>query len=676
MKYGIIKVASAVPTVNVADCIQNTKEMESLIAQAEGQGAEVIVFPELAVTGYTCQDLFRQQTLLDMAENCMMQLLEFGRQLNIICIVGAPIVVGDLLLNCAVVFQMGKILGIVSKTYLPNYSEFYEKRWFASAQDLRTQSIRYAGHPVTITAEPQLFCTSEGVLFGVEVCEDVWAPTPPSNHLALAGADIIFNLSASDELIGKHAYLKSLLSQQSARTMCGYVYSGAGFGESTQDVVYGGNALVYENGKLLREGKRFSLKSQLVTAQIDIESLRADRRNNTTFVNAQRRMIGENIHIANADAVTTTRDFILERQVNPHPFIPTSNDMEASCDEIFNIQVMGLAKRIVHTHAKTVVIGISGGLDSTLALLVCVKTFDKLKLNRKGIVGVTMPGFGTTGRTHSNAVSLMESLGVSMREINISASVLQHFEDIGQDKDVHDVTYENSQARERTQILMDLANKLGGMVIGTGDLSELALGWATYNGDHMSMYGVNASIPKTLIKYLVRFVAKTVDGKSAATLYDIIATPISPELIPADENGNIRQKTEDLVGSYELHDFFLYHFLRHGFSPRKIFMLARKAFGKTPANVANVSAINGQCDKNDYLGTGVYDEEVILHWLQTFCRRFFNQQFKRSCLPDGPKVGSVSLSPRGDWRMPSDAVATIWLQEVEQLKADDGQSNQ
>lgn len=673
MKYGIIKVASAVPTVKVADCIQNTKEMESLIAQAEGQGAEVIVFPELAVTGYTCQDLFRQQLLLDMAENCMMQLLEFGRQLNIICIVGAPIVVGDLLLNCAVVFQMGKILGIVPKTYLPNYSEFYEKRWFASAQDLRTQSIRYAGHPVTITAEPQLFRTSEGVLFGVEVCEDVWAPTPPSNHLALAGADIIFNLSASNELIGKHGYLKSLLSQQSARTMCGYVYSGAGFGESTQDVVYGGNALVYENGKLLHEGERFSLGSQLVTAQIDIEGLRTDRRNNTTFVNAQRRMIGENIHIANADAVTTTRDFTLERKVNPYPFIPTSDDLEVSCDEIFNIQVMGLAKRIVHTHAKTVVIGISGGLDSTLALLVCVKTFDKLKLNRKGIVGVTMPGFGTTGRTHCNAVSLMESLGVSMREISISASVLQHFEDIGQDKDVHDVTYENSQARERTQILMDLANKLGGMVIGTGDLSELALGWATYNGDHMSMYGVNASIPKTLIKYLVKFLAKTVDDKSAATLYDIIATPISPELIPADENGNIKQKTEDLVGPYELHDFFLYHFLRHGFSPRKIFMLARKAFGKT---LANASAMNGQAAENYYLGTGVYDDEVILHWLQTFCRRFFNQQFKRSCLPDGPKVGSVSLSPRGDWRMPSDAVVTIWLQEVEQLKADNGQSNQ
>ena len=444
-----------------------------------------------------------------------------------------------------------------------------------------------------------------------------------------------------------------LLAQQSARTMCGYIYSGAGFGESTQDVVYGGNALVYENGKLLAEGERFATSSQLMFAQIDVESLRADRRNNTTFVNAQRRMLQEEVIIHDAEAVSLN-DFVLERTVNPHPFIPTSEDMEASCNEIFSIQVMGLAKRLVHTHCNTVVIGISGGLDSTLALLVCVKTFDKLGLNRKGIIGVTMPGFGTTGRTHENALSLMQSLGVSVREINISKSVMQHFEDIGQDPQTMDVTYENSQARERTQILMDLANKLGGMVIGTGDLSELALGWATYNGDHMSMYGVNASIPKTLIKYLVQFVAKSVDGQSSATLYDIIDTPISPELIPADDNGNIKQKTEDLVGPYELHDFFLYHFLRHGFSPRKIFLLARKAFESTQAA---------------YPDAGHYDDETILHWLKTFCRRFFNQQFKRSCLPDGPKVGSVSLSPRGDWRMPSDATSRLWLDEVEKLSA-------
>lgn len=653
MKYGIIKVASAVPTVHVADCAQNTKEIELLIAQAEGQGAEIIVFPELSVTGYTCQDLFRQQLLIDAAENCVMQILEFSRQLDIISIVGAPVVVGDLLLNCAIVMQGGKILGIVPKTFLPNYNEFYEKRWFASSQDLRPQNIRYAGHPVLVTPSPQLFRTGDGAVFGVEICEDVWAPTPPSNHLALAGADIIFNLSASDELLGKHDYLKSLLAQQSARCICGYVYSGAGFGESTQDVVYGGNALIYENGRLFCEGERFSTESQVRMAQIDIDSLRADRRDNTTFVNAQRRMIGEDIHLVQAEAASNPHDFVLERSINPHPFIPSGENMAASCNEIFNIQVMGLAKRIVHTHAKTVVVGVSGGLDSTLALLVCVKTFDKLNLNRKGIIGVTMPGFGTTGRTHSNAVSLMQSLGVDIREVNISKSVMQHFEDIGQDPEVHDVTYENSQARERTQILMDLANKLGGMVIGTGDLSELALGWATYNGDHMSMYGVNVSIPKTLIKYLVRYVAETVDEKSAATLLDIIDTPISPELIPADEKGNIQQKTEDLVGPYELHDFFLYHFLRHGFSPRKIFMLAHKAF-------------DGQ--NTAYPDAGHYSDDVIIHWLQTFCRRFFNQQFKRSCLPDGPKVGSVSLSPRGDWRMPSDAVSALWLSEVEKLK--------
>ncbi|MBM6993314.1 MAG: NAD(+) synthase [Prevotella sp.] len=648
MKYGFIKVASAVPTVQVADCRQNVKEIESIIAQAEGQGVKIIAFPELCVTGYSCQDLFRQQLLLDAAENSVMQLLDFTRQLDIISIIGLPIAAGDILLNCAVVIQKGKIMGIVPKTYLPNYGEFYEKRWFASARDLRPMTLHYAGFSGLITPEPQLFRTCDGVQFGVEVCEDVWAPVPPSNNLAMAGADIIFNLSASDELIGKHAYLMSLLAQQSARTISGYVYSSAGFGESTQDVVYGGNALIYENGALLAEGERFATNSQMQTAQIDVERLRGERRNNTTFTMAQHLMSKETVHIIDMD-YTTPHDFVLERQVNAHPFIPASDDMEHNCNDIFSIQVMGLAKRIVHTHSKTVVIGVSGGLDSTLALLVCVKTFDKLKKDRRDIIGVTMPGFGTTDRTYTNAIALMKSLGVTIREVNIAKSVTQHFEDIGHDASVHDVTYENSQARERTQILMDLANQLGGMVIGTGDLSELALGWATYNGDHMSMYGVNASIPKTLIKYLVRFVAQSVDDQSAATLLDIIDTPISPELIPADENGNIKQKTEDLVGPYELHDFFLYYFLRHGFSPRKIFVLAQKAF-----------------HSSDPAGT-FYDDETIIYWLKTFCRRFFNQQFKRSCLPDGPKVGSVSLSPRGDWRMPSDAVSALWLEEVESL---------
>ena len=651
MKYGFIKVASAVPTVHVADCIQNTKEIELLIDKAERQGVEIIVFPELCITGYTCQDLFRQQLLLDTAETCLMHIMEFSKKFDIISIVGLPVVAEDLLLNCAAIVQHGKLLGLVSKTYLPNYNEFYEKRWFASSQDLCERTIHFAGHSVLLTAAPQLFRTYDGAVFGVEICEDVWAPIPPSNSLVLAGADIIFNLSASNELIGKHAYLKSLLSQQSARMMSGYVYSSSGFGESTQDVVYGGNALIYENGQLLCEGERFALQNQLRTAQIDIESLRSDRRNNTTFVNAQRCIQNQDTHFVEAEDIRQ-HGFTLNRPVNPHPFIPAHCNMEESCSEIFNIQQMGLARRLIHTHVKTVLIGVSGGLDSTLALLVCVKTFEKLKLDRKGIIGVTMPGFGTTDRTYNNAINLMTSLGITIKEINISKSVLQHFEDIGQDVSVHDVTYENSQARERTQILMDLANKLGGLVIGTGDLSELALGWATYNGDHMSMYGVNSSIPKTLIEYLVKHIAQTVDTESAATLMDIVATPISPELIPTDKEGNICQKTEDLVGPYELHDFFLYHFLRHGFSPKKIFILAQKAF---------------QGNNEFYAETRQYDDKTILHWLYIFYRRFFIQQFKRSCLPDGPKVGSVSLSPRGDWRMPTDALVSGWLRQIEQI---------
>ncbi len=645
MENGFIKVASAVPSVKVADCEYNVQQIENIIAQAEGKGVEVIVFPELSITGYTCQDLFRQSLLLEQAETSVLMLLDFTRNLDIVCIVGLPVVVGDVLLNCAAVIQKGDLLGLVPKTYLPNYSEFYEKRWFASSQDLQPTEIRFAGNTVLVTPQPTLFRTCDGVLFGIEICEDVWAPAPPSNVLALAGADIIFNLSASDELIGKHAYLKSLLSQQSARTISGYVYSGCGFGESSQDMVYAGNSLVYENGHLIAEGERFSLAPQTVITQIDVEKLRSERRTNSTYVNAQR---GHSARIVNAHGVSM-RDFELLRDVEPHPFIPKTADMEQSCDEIFSIQVAGLAKRLVHTGCKTVVLGISGGLDSTLALLVCVKTFDKLGRDRKGIVGVTMPGFGTTDRTHSNAVDLMHALGVTSMEISISDSVRQHFKDIGQDMAVHDVTYENSQARERTQILMDLSNKLGGMVVGTGDLSELALGWATYNGDHMSMYGVNAGIPKTLIKYLVEFVASKVDESSRSTLYDILDTPVSPELIPADENGNISQKTEELVGPYELHDFFLYNILRFGFRPRKIFMLARRAFD------------------GSHEGASFYDDDTIKKWLKTFLRRFFAQQFKRSCLPDGPKVGSVSLSPRGDWRMPSDASASLWLKECEQL---------
>ena len=642
MNYGFIKVASAVPSVKVADCKYNVEQIEQQIILAEGQGVEIIVFPELSLTGYTCQDLFRQNLLLETTESAMLMLLDFTRQLNIISIVGLPIAVGDLLLNCAAIIQKGQILGIVAKEYLPNYNEFYEKRWFASVQDLRTTELRFAGNQINLSFTPQIFVTCDGVRFGVEICEDVWAPTPPSNHLALAGADIIFNLSASDELIGKHDYLCKLLAQQSARTITGYVYSSAGFGESTQDVVYGGNALIFENGHLLQSGPRFAMTPQMQVAQIDVERLRTERRGNTTYVNAQRRMIGEDVIFKNAHSILP-KDFVLERPVDAHPFIPSPDMMEKSCEEILNIQVMGLAKRLVHTGCQKVVLGISGGLDSTLALLVCSMTFDKLGLDSSGIIGVTMPGFGTTDRTYTNAIKLMQSLRITIREISIAKSVTQHFEDIGHDISVHDTTYENSQARERTQILMDVSNQEGGLVIGTGDLSELALGWCTYNGDHMSMYAVNASIPKTLIACLVKFVAGTMDADTSATLHDVADTPISPELVPADEDGNIQQKTEDLVGPYELHDFFLYYFMRHGFRPMKIFLLAQKAF------------------------EGQYDDDVIKHWLKTFFRRFFSQQFKRSCLPDGPKVGSISLSPRGDWRMPSDASSELWLRECEML---------
>ena len=636
MKYGFVKVAAAVPAVKVADVDYNVQQIESIIAQAEGRGVEVIVFPELCITGYTCQDLFKEQLLLDRAEGAIITLLDFTRKLNIISIVGLPVIINGLLYNCAAVIQGGQILGVIPKTYLPNYAEFYEKRWFASAQDLNPSNFYFAGTSVSVSAEPKLFVTSSGMKFGVEICEDVWAPIPPSNNLALSGADIIFNLSASNELIGKHAYLKSLLAQQSARTISGYVYASSGFGESTQDLVYGGNAMIFENGHLLAEGDRFCFSPQIQQYQIDVEKLRVERRQNTTFINAQRHSHALEI----ACKPVQERDFELQRAIDPQPFIPKNEDMHSACEEILNIQVAGLAKRLYHINAQKAVIGISGGLDSTLALLVTVKAFDKLDLDRKGIIGITMPGFGTTDRTHNNAVKLMQTLGVTIREISIAKAVIQHFEDIGHDMKKHDITYENSQARERTQILMDVANQENAIVVGTGDLSELALGWATYNGDHMSMYGVNAGVPKTLIRYLVTYVS----GEMATeTLLDIVDTPISPELIPADELGNIKQKTEDLVGPYELHDFFIYYFLRYGFSPKKIFLMAQKAFADT------------------------YDDATIKKWLVTFCRRFFNQQFKRSCLPDGPKVGSVSLSPRGDWRMPSDASSALWLKECESL---------
>lgn len=644
MKYGFVTVASAIPSVKVADCKYNTTETIRLIDEADGKGVEIVVFPELGITSYSCQDLFHQQLLLVEAEKSVERIVEHTRSSDIIVIIGVPVIVGSLLLNCAAVIQRGTLLGIVPKTFLPNYSEFYEKRWFSSARDIPCETtITYAKQQVVISRRPTLFRTSDGVIFGTEVCEDLWSPIPPSNILTVSGADIIFNLSASNELIGKHEYLLNLISQQSARTISGYVFSSCGFGESTQDVVFAGNALVFENGKMIAHGKRFSIDPQLVVGQIDIEHLRSERRPNNIFA-ASEALVKEEPRVIECLPNTSERStFRLLRDINPTPFVPSTEILQDRCDEIFNIQVMGLAKRLVHTRCKRVVLGISGGLDSTLALLVCVKTFDKLGMSRKDILGVTMPGFGTTDRTYRNALSLMESLGIEMREISIAEAVTQHFKDIGHNIDNHDVTYENSQARERTQILMDLSNKESALVVGTGDLSELALGWATYNGDHISMYGVNASIPKTLIRYLVRSVAESngIDEKSRDTLLDIIDTPISPELTPADPDGNIKQKTEQLVGPYELHDFFMYYILRYGFTPEKILFLALNAFKTGTDNEK-------------------YDEETIKHWLDVFIRRFFSQQFKRSCLPDGPKVGSVSLSPRGDWRMPSDASSDLW----------------
>lgn len=642
MNYGFVKVASAIPSVKVADCKYNILQIESLIAQAEGKGVEVICFPELSITAYTCGDLFSQQLLLDEAEMALISLLDFTRSLNIISIVGYPLPYRGTLLNCAAVIQKGKILGLVPKTFLPNYKEFYEQRWFTSATALPDTSVKICGQQVPLSNN--LIFQLPHFSFAVEICEDVWAPIPPSSSAALRGAEIIFNLSADNEGIGKHQYLKSLLAQQSARCLAGYVFSGCGFGESTQDLVFSGKAFIYENGTLLCESERFSLQEQLVCTEIDVERLRMERQVNTTF-SANMALCDQSRARYIDTELIVPKEFKLTRSFDPSPFVPKGEALDERCEEIFAIQTQGLAKRIVHTHAQNVVVGISGGLDSTLALLVCVKTFDLLGLSRKNIIGITMPGFGTTGRTYNNALNLMKELGITIREISIKAACLQHFQDLGIDPEVHDVTYENSQARERTQILMDAANQANGLVIGTGDLSELALGWATYNGDHMSMYGVNASIPKTLVRHLVRWVAmQEMDENCRETLLDIIDTPISPELIPADENGEIQQKTEDLVGPYELHDFFLYYTLRFGFRPAKIYMLAQQAF------------------------KGSYTDEVIKKWLTTFFRRFFAQQFKRSCLPDGPKVGSCSLSPRGDWRMPSDASSASWLEECASLE--------
>lgn len=630
MNTGYFRVAAAVPSVNVADVEHNVESIVKMCKELDDKGVMLAVFPELSVTGYTCADLFHQERLIEAAVAGIDRLQEFSNTVNLVFIVGAPVRHNGALYNCAIAISGGEILAIVPKTYLPNYNEFYEKRWFTPANSEGFNN--------------DVIIDINGVKVGMEICEDLWTPIPPSTELALAGAHVIVNLSASNDIIGKYNYLIDLIKRQSASCIGAYVYASAGYGESTTDLVFDGKAVITENGSVLAINRRWQYEPTYVISDIDIAAIERDRMHIMSFndckaVNRQKQY---KTVFAN---VTPTADNELYRSIPPHPFVPSEDKIiDERCEEIINIQVAGLARRLDATYTKHLVIGISGGLDSTLALLVATKTFDRLGLDRKGIIGVTMPGFGTTDRTYTNALSLMAALGITIKEISIADAVTQHFKDIDHDISVHDVTYENSQARERTQILMDIANQTGAMVLGTGDLSELALGWATYNGDHMSMYGVNAGIPKTLVRYLVRWFATHAATESEReTLMDIVDTPISPELIPADEHGNIKQKTEDLVGPYELHDFFLYYTLRYGFTPRRIFMMACKAY------------------------EGVYNRDTIKHWITTFFRRFFNQQFKRSCMPDGPKVGSVCLSPRGDWRMPSDASSKLWLKECESL---------
>jgi len=626
--YGFVQVAAAIPNLLVNDCKFNAVAINQLIAKAADEKVEIVCFPELSITAYTCADLFFQNQLLQDAENALKELVVATAQFNIISIVGMPVRKEDQLFNTAVVFLHGKILGVVPKINLPNNNEFYEKRWFSSGDSIQRDEIVLAGQK-TFFGTNAIFRTKY-FSFGIEICEDLWMPIPPSSQLAVQGAEILFNLSASNELIGKQQYRIQLVEQQSARCIAGYVYASAGFGESSTDLVFSGNGMIAENGKILAQSERFSFQPQLTVSEIDIERLQVDRMKNSNFFK-NKRADYEFIEIPDFQ-LTNDNHLKLSRIVDPHPFVPPVHAMDESCNEIFSIQVGGLAKRWRHTLSQNLVIGISGGLDSTLALLVAVKTADKLNYKREQIWGITMPGFGTTDRTYKNAVALIKSLGVTFMEINVKEACLKHFSDIGHDPQIHDVTYENVQARERTQILMDLANKHNGIVVGTGDLSEMALGWSTYNGDHMSMYAVNNGVPKTLVRYLVAWAAHQTDEHSEKILNDILETPVSPELLPANDKGEIDQKTEEIVGPYELHDFFLYYFVRFGFSPKKIAFLAQAAFQ----------------DK--------YPEDEIKKWLKVFIRRFFSQQFKRSCIPDGPKVGSINLSPRGDWRMPSDAV--------------------
>ncbi|MBR5803250.1 MAG: NAD(+) synthase [Bacteroidaceae bacterium] len=649
MNYGFVKVASAIPKVKVADCLNNSKEINNLINKADEANVELVVFPELCITGSTCGDLFKQRTLLNSAQKALMEIMDNTRNKDIIAIVGFPYEYKNMIFNMAAIIHNGHIENLVPKTNLTPL----ERNWFMGGECLGNDfysTNSYSSIKFAHIQKPSIWA-SRNFKFAIEFQDEFTNLLPQSNLKSLFSADIIVCMGANVEYIGRHNFIKEMMNVHSKRCTCGYIYASSGYGESTTDAVYGGSAMIYENGELLKENELFQMDSQLIITEIDVEKLRNRKLKNPYFLRNDFNTLTQEfeehevkgLECENKKKNKKSR-FTLTRSICPTPFVPQGRELDERCNEVFNIQVAGLCKRIEHTYSRTAIIGISGGLDSTLALLVCVKAFDRLGRSRKDIVGVTMPGFGTTGRTYNNALQLMHSLGVTIREISIKEACMQHFSDIGHDINNHDVTYENSQARERTQILMDVANQLNGMVIGTGDLSELALGWATYNGDHMSMYGVNASVPKTLIQSLVLWIADNhVDESSATTLRDIVDTPISPELIPADEQGNIKQKTEDLVGPYELHDFFLYHLMRNGFSPRKIFYLAQHAF------------------------EGKYNDEVIKKWLTTFCRRFFNQQFKRSCLPDGPKVGSVSLSPRGDWHMPSDACSTEWLSECDKI---------
>lgn len=625
MNYGLFRAAAASLKLKVADPNYNKEEIKKAIDKAVSEDVRLLVTPELSITGYTCADLFFTRALQDKADKALKEIIDYTVNKNIVVLVGMPVPFYNSLYNCAVVINDGRICGIVPKKHIANYNEFYEKRWFASGMQFKScQPICFCGFDTLIGS--QIFNLGDGAVLGVELCEDLWVPAPPSSTLVCHGANIIANLSASDEYVSKAEYRRDLISNQSARCVCGYIYAGAGVYESTTDLVFSGATLVAENGAVIAEGERFVRDTVLTISDIDVEKLNAQRQSNMSFENLSSEIGFSEIQINHSD------NDLKYRFVDPHPFVPADDEKRRErCKEIFAIQASGLAKRVEHVGSSGVVVGISGGLDSTLALLVSVEAMKMLGRPNSDILGITMPGFGTTDRTYQNAVDLMKALGVTIKEISIKDACIQHMKDIEHDEAVKDITYENTQARERTQILFDMANKHSKLLVGTGDLSELAMGWCTYNGDHMSMYGVNASVPKTLVRYLVEYVANVSESKTAEILFDVLDTPVSPELLPPDENGKIAQKTEDNIGPYELHDFFLYNFVRFGFTKEKIKALAVKAFD------------------------GIYDKETIEKWLTVFFKRFFISQFKRSCIPDSPKVGSVSLSPRGDWRMPSDA---------------------